>query len=201
MRSRLRSDAHGPKDRRPTAQTWGLAGLEGDSPPGERDPDEQESGVVEGNCTRTPGHSLSRVGVETEDSYLCYDFNDDGIITTADARVLLQFVAGKLLIDEQNAHYAYLDVNDDGSINAADAQVITEFCAELEVAVDLTAKSTTPTNQVTVPAGETLKLTGQIVLTDTDRLTATSSPTASSSRATCTPPRWVWIPRTPSPSA
>lgn len=67
MRSRLRSDAHGPKDRRPTAQTWGLAGLEGDSPPGERDPDEQESGVVEGNCTRTPGHSLSRVGVETED--------------------------------------------------------------------------------------------------------------------------------------
>ena len=109
------------------------------------------------------------VGVETEDSYLCYDFNDDGIITTADARVLLQFVAGKLLIDEQNAHYAYLDVNDDGSINAADAQVITDFCAELEVAVDLTAKSTTPTNQVTVPAGETLKLTGQIVLTDTDK--------------------------------
>lgn len=52
------------------AQKWGPAGLEGDSPPGERDPDEQESGGVEGNCTRTPGHSPSRrgrVGMETED--------------------------------------------------------------------------------------------------------------------------------------
>lgn len=52
------------------AQACGPSGLEGDSPPGERDPDEQKSGGVEGNCTRTLGHSPSRrgrVGVEIED--------------------------------------------------------------------------------------------------------------------------------------
>ena len=35
---------------------------------------------------------------------LCYDFNDDGVITTADARIILQIAAGTLLIDENNAH-------------------------------------------------------------------------------------------------
>ena len=109
------------------------------------------------------------VGAESEESILCYDFNDDGIITTADARIVLQFAAGKLLIDEANAHYAYLDVNSDGIVDAADANVITDYCAELEVAIDLTAKTTTPVNQVTVPAGETVQLSGQIVLTDADK--------------------------------
>ena len=109
------------------------------------------------------------VGAQTEESILCYDFNDDGIITTADARIVLQVAAGKLIIDEANAHYAYLDVNSDGAVNAADAQIITDYCAELEVAVDLTAKTTTPVNQVTVPAGETVVLSGEIVLTDADK--------------------------------
>ena len=108
-------------------------------------------------------------GTETEGSVLCYDFNDDGIITTADARIVLQFAAGTLLIDEQNAHYDYLDVNADGEVNAADAKVITDYCAELPVDVDLLAKITTPADQVTVPAGETVKLSGKIVLTDADK--------------------------------
>ena len=109
------------------------------------------------------------VGSETEGTVLCYDFNEDGVITTADARVLLQFLAGTLKIAEDNAHYAYLDVNADGTVNAADAKVITDYCAELSVAVDLTATVEVPVNQITVPAGETVALTGQIVLTDADK--------------------------------
>ena len=108
-------------------------------------------------------------GSAGESSVLCYDFNDDGIITTADARIVLQFAAGTLLIDENNAHYGYLDVNADGEINAADAKVITNYCAEMPVAVDLTATVGTPVNQVTVPAGETVKLSGKIVLTAADK--------------------------------
>lgn len=109
------------------------------------------------------------VGAETEDSVLRYDFNADGSITTADARIVLQFAAGSLLIDKQNVHCAYLDVNADGTVDAADARVITDYCAELEVTVDLTAKTTVPVNQITVPAGETARLSGEIVLTDADK--------------------------------
>lgn len=108
-------------------------------------------------------------GTASENSVLCYDFNDDGLITTADARIVLQFAAGTLLIDEQNAHYDYLDVNSDGEINADDARVITDYCAELKVSIDLLAQITTPADQVTVPAGETVKLSGKIVLTEDDK--------------------------------
>ena len=102
-------------------------------------------------------------------SYLLYDFNDDGVITTADARIILQVAAGTLLIDENNCHYAYLDVNAGGTVDAADAKVITDYCAELPVDVDLTAKNVTPADQVTVAAGETVLLTAKIVLTAADK--------------------------------
>ena len=105
----------------------------------------------------------------SEGSVLCYDFNDDGMITTADARIVLQFAAGTLKIAEDNAHHAYLDVNADGTVDAADAKVITDYCAELPVAVDLTATIGTPADQVTVAAGETVKLSGQIALTEADK--------------------------------
>ena len=110
-------------------------------------------------------------GTVAQSSVLCYDFNDDGVITTADARIVLQFAAGKLLIDEANAHFAYLDVNADGNVDAADAQVITDYCAELEVNVDLTATidSSAIINQVTVPAGETVEVSGKITLTAADK--------------------------------
>ena len=100
---------------------------------------------------------------------LCYDFNDDGVITTADARIVLQYAAGTLLIDEQNVHHAYLDVNGDGTVDPADAMVITDYCAELEVNVDLTAVLSTPVDQITVAAGETVKVSGRIVLTNADK--------------------------------
>ena len=100
---------------------------------------------------------------------LCYDFNDDGAITTADARIVLQFAAGTLLIDENNVHYDYLDINADGTVDSADAKIITDYCAELMVAPDMTATIATPVDQVTVPAGETVKVSGKIVLTDNDK--------------------------------
>ena len=109
------------------------------------------------------------VGSDSVGKVLCCDFNEDGVITTADARIVLQFVAGTLKIAEDNAHYAYLDVNADGTVDAADAKVITDYCAELEVAVDLTASIEVPVNQITVPAGETVSLTGEIVLTAADK--------------------------------
>ncbi len=112
----------------------------------------------------------AEVAISSEQSsVLCYDFNEDGVITTADARIILQVAAGTLLIAQDNVHYAYLDVNADGTVDAADAKVITDYCAELEVAVDLTATVEVPVNQVTVPAGETVALNGQIVLTDADK--------------------------------
>ena len=100
---------------------------------------------------------------------LCYDFNDDGAITTADARIVLQFAAGTLLIDENNVHYDYLDINADGTVDSADAKIITSYCAELMVAPDMTATIANPVDQVTVPAGETVKLSGKITLTAADK--------------------------------
>ena len=104
-----------------------------------------------------------------EGSVLCYDFNDDGVITTADARIVLQFADGKLLIDENNVHYGYLDINADGTVDTADAKLITDYCAELDVSIDMTAVITTPADQVTVPAGETVEISGEIVLTAADK--------------------------------
>ncbi|MBQ2920727.1 MAG: S8 family serine peptidase [Oscillospiraceae bacterium] len=108
-------------------------------------------------------------GNTSESSVLCYDFNDDGAITTADARVILRHISGGLLIDENNVHFNYLDVNADGTVDAADAKVITDYCAELSVDVDLLAQITVPGDQVTVPAGETVMLSGEIVLTEADK--------------------------------
>ena len=110
-------------------------------------------------------------GTASDTGILRYDFNDDGVITTADARIVLQFADGKLLIDEENVHYDYLDVNSDGTVDAADAKVITDYCAELAVDVDMTAtiSTTAAANQVTVAAGETVQVSGKIVLTENDK--------------------------------
>ena len=106
---------------------------------------------------------------EGDGSVLCYDFNDDGAITTADARVILRHISGGLLMDESNVHYAYLDVNSDGTVDESDAKVITDHCAELKVSVDLEAKTAMPVNQIQVGAWETVELHARIVLTETDK--------------------------------
>lgn len=113
-----------------------------------------------------------QVAGNVSESFLKYDFNDDGRITTADARVLLRHVTGKSVIASDDKHFAYLDVNGDGTVDRDDVKVITDYCAELEVAVDLLDKVTVggnAVNQVSVPAGETLKLYATLELTQQDR--------------------------------
>lgn len=106
-----------------------------------------------------------------ESNVLKYDFNDDGKITTADARVLLRHVSGAEALDEANVHYAYTDVNGDGKTDKADVDLITAYCAELEVPVDLLAKvaGEEAVTTVTVPAGETMSLVARIELTEADK--------------------------------
>ena len=106
-----------------------------------------------------------------ESNVLKYDFNDDGKITTADARVLLRHVSGAEALDEANVHYAYTDVNGDSKTDKADVDLITAYCAELEVPVDLLAKvaGEEAVTTVTVPAGETMSLVARIELTEADK--------------------------------
>ncbi len=106
--------------------------------------------------------------------FLVYDFNDDGEITTADARVILLHISGMQKLDEDNKHYAYLDVNGDGKIDEADVDVILNYCADLKVDVDMTKKTMTGTldqilESVTVEAGKSVTLTARITLTEDDK--------------------------------
>lgn len=106
-----------------------------------------------------------------ESGVLKYDFNDDGQITTADARALLRHVTGAETLDASNAHYGYTDVNGDGKTDKADVDVITAYCAELEVQVDLLEKASAevPVTTVTIPAGETMSLVARVELTEADK--------------------------------
>lgn len=102
------------------------------------------------------------------ETMLRYDFNSDGIITTADARALLLHVAGVKPLSEDNARFKYLDINNDGSLTAADARVITDYCAGLEVAADMNALVALDTNEVIVGANETVTLYATLTLTEND---------------------------------
>lgn len=101
---------------------------------------------------------------------LKYDFNGDGQITTADARVLLRDITGAEAIAADNSHYAFRDVNSDGEVSMADVDVIVAYCADLTVDVDMLAELVVETEleSVTVPAGETVELTARIKLTESD---------------------------------
>lgn len=108
-----------------------------------------------------------------ETDILKYDFNDDGAITTADARTLLRHVHGVRTLDETNVHFAFLDVNGDGRTDKADVDLITAYCAEQKVETDLLEKARAtveePITSVIVPAGETVSLTARIQLTEADK--------------------------------
>ncbi len=128
------------------------------------------AGEFIGNMPTALTGSLKVYGSKTT-STLCYDFNGDGAITTADARALLRYVNGMEAFSD--AQLAYADVDRNGEVNKADVDVITAFCAELEVSVDLnkvvTETSTEAVTSVTVPAGETLRFAAEIVLSDEDK--------------------------------
>ncbi len=99
-----------------------------------------------------------------------YDFNNDGQITTADARALLRDVNEVESVPADHAEYR--DVNGDGTADKADVDVITAYCAGLEVEVDLLDKGLVAGSEavetVTVPAGESVSLVAKIELTEND---------------------------------
>lgn len=110
------------------------------------------------------------VSGSTEEAGLKYDFNDDGQITTADARVLLRHVEAVELVPSTDLRYDYLDVNGDGTVDQADVRVITDWCAGKSVSVNLLATlDEQQLNTIVVPAGESVTLTATITLTDTDK--------------------------------
>lgn len=108
----------------------------------------------------------------TETDVLKYDFNDDGQITTADARLLLRHINGAETLPE-NDHAPYRDVNGDGRVNKDDVDVIVAWCAGREVQVDMTAtvsvSGATPVTSVQVPAGGSVALTARITLDGADK--------------------------------
>ena len=85
--------------------------------------------------------------------YLDYDFNGDGKVTTADARMLLRHVEGVEAIPDTNPCYGNLDVTSDGVVDEKDVSALTDLCA----------------GKILVPAGKTVNLTAHIVLTDADK--------------------------------
>ena len=108
-----------------------------------------------------------------ETEYLKYDFNHDGTVDTADARVLLRHVNGVERIAEDDVCYPYADVNADGTADKADVDVITAWCAGLSVDVDLTAKILIAEDEavtaVEVGPNATVTVNVKITLTDEDK--------------------------------
>lgn len=106
-------------------------------------------------------------------SFLKYDFNEDGRITTADARVLLRHVNGVETIGSENRHSPYLDVNGDGRVNRADAEMLVNYCAGMTVSANLLSRvfvgAEEQVNQITVPAGGTVNLSATLTLSQADK--------------------------------
>ncbi len=104
---------------------------------------------------------------------LKYDFNDDGEITTADARMLLRDITGAEKLDASNQHADYRDVNADGTVDMADVSVLLAYCAGLDTDVDVTATFggtvSGDTDTVTVPAGKTVNVDVTLTLSDSDK--------------------------------
>lgn len=83
--------------------------------------------------TSTPVALDSKVEFDYE-GRLFYDFNDDGVINSADVRVLLMVLNGDSSLckrPEEN-----LDVNGDGNFDKKDSQELAHYVAELEVSFD-----------------------------------------------------------------
>lgn len=132
--------------------------------------------IYEGAFIANQGYALDAATtfyrMEETDIYK-YDFNGDGTVDTADARVLLRHVNGVELVDEADVRYAYLDVNNDSAVNKADVNVILSWCAGVSVDVDLEARVSNTTSEeitsITVGSDETVTVNVRIALTEEDK--------------------------------
>lgn len=99
-----------------------------------------------------------------------YDFNDDNLITTADARLLMLSIQGdEDAIPETDERYQYRDVNGDGQVDMDDVNIMVRYCADRDVDMNMLATiSGQPMGTVTVEPGESVILLAEITLTDSD---------------------------------
>lgn len=129
--------------------------------------------IVSGEYISNSPHGLAAeltVSGSTAGGGLKYDFNADGQITTADARVLLRHVQAVETVPSTDLRYDYLDVNSDGTVDQADVRVITDWCAGKSVSVNLLATlDEQQLDTIEVPAGQSMTLTATITLTDADK--------------------------------
>ncbi len=104
----------------------------------------------------------------------CYDYNDDGAVTTADASILLRHITGVETFPREDAHYAYLDVNGDAVVDVNDVRILTDYCAEMSVLANVQATFSMDREyvktEIEVPAGETQTVYVTITLSDEDKL-------------------------------
>lgn len=105
---------------------------------------------------------------------LCYDFNGDETVDTADARVLLRHVNGTETVADTAPFFAYLDVDGSKTVDKADVMALLNTMAGLTTDLDLEATFTYTVSggavtEATVAAGETAKFTVSIALTEDDK--------------------------------
>ena len=102
---------------------------------------------------------------------LIYDFDNDGRITTADARLLMLSIQGdENAILKTDKRYQYRDVNKDGQVDMDDVNIMVRYCADRDVEVNMLATiNDQVTDTVTVEGGQSRAFTATITLTDSDK--------------------------------
>lgn len=102
----------------------------------------------------------SKVSFDYDES-LKYDFNDDGVINTADVRVLLATLNGEEGLSKRPE--SFMDVNGDGKFDKEDSKELNEYAAELEVTFNADETA------LVVPANGSLDCSCAIDLTESDK--------------------------------
>lgn len=121
-------------------------------------------GIVEQDgkyfMTSTPVSLDSKIAF-SYDGELNYDFNDDGVINSADVRVLLMALNGdKSLCKRPDEN---LDVNGDGAFDKKDSTELANYVAELEVNFDASK------SKLVVPASGSIDCNATIKLSDDEK--------------------------------
>ena len=122
-----------------------------------------EGAVTNGDKTFMTSSAVkldSKVSFDYDES-LKYDFNDDGVINTADVRVLLATLNGEEGLSKRPE--SFMDVNGDGKFDKEDSKELTEYAAELEVVFD------DDETALVVPANDSLDCSGAIALAEADK--------------------------------
>lgn len=99
-----------------------------------------------------------------------FDFNEDGKLTTNDARTLLRHMKGVTALPEHLEKYA--DVNGDGQVTRRDVEIMLSYFADLSVSVNMTEKvrlENLPVERVSVAPNSKLQLSAEIILSDADK--------------------------------